>query len=366
MDFSKLNFQIGKDFSSKVHKLFGLPINSAGKPAGNGFLLLVSFSRKRSRLSDDSVVICLQSVLEGIAKDFAVFQLEEQIFRIAVSFKQVGFLTLNLNDVAREFFKLHFFLCNDLGGHGWGGCGRRRGRPGGSGGGGVEHGRCGRDPGAAVGWIGGQRADLGATGWSRGGAAGGAGKASVAQVEEEDVAWKFMISCTNTSLMMSFALPVDCPEKAEVKCDSLMEIVGSFPIQNDTYMGAPKILSDEFFSEEAKRSYPPVETEARRSPRIRNHNDGFKHNSCASKNCLACAATPPALTNKIIKKVGEDFCKIKPEAMTQDALSSKSKTKQAVGDKKAPKMVISSKKDKGNEKKDDDAVDQESNKKIKK
>lgn len=115
MDFSKLNFQIGKDFSSKVHKLFGLPINSAGKPAGNSFLLLVSFSRKRFRLSDDSVVICLQSVLEGIAKDFAVFQLEEQIFRIAVSFKQVGFLTLNLNDVACEFFKLHFFLCNDLG-----------------------------------------------------------------------------------------------------------------------------------------------------------------------------------------------------------------------------------------------------------
>jgi hypothetical protein len=116
MDFSKFNFQIGKDFSAKVRSLIGSQVPPSGDPAGLVFHLLVSFSRNRFRLTEDSVDTCLKSVLGGNSSDdFEVFHLEEQIFRFAVSSKQVGLMVIKLNSVACDWFKLGFFLLNDGG-----------------------------------------------------------------------------------------------------------------------------------------------------------------------------------------------------------------------------------------------------------
>jgi hypothetical protein len=115
MDTSKLNFDIGKVFSSKVFDVLGSWVTPNGKPAGRDFFLLVSFSRNRFRLTEDSVGLCLQSVLGGNAFDFNSLKLEDQIFRFTVSSKKVGLLILELSQVAEKFFKLAFFLCNDSG-----------------------------------------------------------------------------------------------------------------------------------------------------------------------------------------------------------------------------------------------------------
>jgi hypothetical protein len=108
-------------------------------------------------------------------------------------------------------------------------------------------------------------------------------------------AWKFMIGCTNSDSYMSFSLPARCPENAEVHCQIRIESKvaeeaesSPLPISSDcpsnvvassengkTAMGTEK--------GKGKAIIPQVETEARRSPRIRARNKGFKHNSCSEK-----------------------------------------------------------------------------------
>jgi len=50
-----------------------------------------------------------------------------------------------------------------------------------------------------------------------------------------------------------------------------------------------------------------VESEVRRSPRLKNAQKGFKANTCIDKNCLACRAMPPVLKKSQIKKLPLSF-----------------------------------------------------------
>ncbi|RLN04371.1 uncharacterized protein C2845_PM13G11500 [Panicum miliaceum] len=112
---------------------------------------------------------------------------------------------------------------------------------------------------------------------------------------------------------------------------------------------------------------PEIETSVRRSLRIRDKNDGFKHSSCADKTCLACAATPPAFAISTIKEIGEKVCKIASEKLSIEALSAKSSSKKVIGDKMTPSKVCSSNKEveKGKKKKVSDDAN-EASKKAKK
>ena len=53
-----------------------------------------------------------------------------------------------------------------------------------------------------------------------------------------------------------------------------------------------------------------VDTEVRRSDRIRNNNEGFKSKPCPDFNCLPCNASPPELQNKVVKNLSASFCKV--------------------------------------------------------
>ena len=74
-----------------------------------------------------------------------------------------------------------------------------------------------------------------------------------------------------------------------------------------------------------------VDTDVRRSPRLRAKTRGFKNSSCSSKNCLACNATPPGLPLNLIKAIGVDACMITPGTITEQSLLSKKNQKKAVG-----------------------------------
>lgn len=93
-----------------------------------------------------------------------------------------------------------------------------------------------------------------------------------------------------------------------------------------------------------------VETEARRSPRIRTRNNGFKHKGCPSRNCLACAAMPPTLSNKVMVKMGTNFCKMNVDNVSEDSLKGRSQEQQPIGSRRSSRKVISSKSQKGKEK----------------
>lgn len=115
MDLSSLNLSPGLVFSSNVRKYLGVYVNYTGKTASKEFVLLVSFSRFKFRLSSDAVGICLQAALGGTAKCFEAVKLQDQIFRFAVSYCDVGFLILKLRPFSCDQFKMAFHLCNDLG-----------------------------------------------------------------------------------------------------------------------------------------------------------------------------------------------------------------------------------------------------------
>jgi hypothetical protein len=179
-------------------------------------------------------------------------------------------------------------------------------------------------------------------------------------------AWNLLLQCSNSSSFMSFALPSSCPKNAEVRCSALEdepEVTSSLHGSNGEIPPAVPLAK-------VKPPPPTVETEARRSPRIRSKNGGFRHNSCPSKNCLACAATPPSLTPNVISKLGKDLCKISEDNLSLAHLSSKGKGKSVIGGKRGSKGNLSNKTDKGNgstSSKDDGAPeDQEASKKIKK
>nr|TKW37264.1 hypothetical protein SEVIR_1G036261v2 [Setaria viridis] len=113
-------------------------------------------------------------------------------------------------------------------------------------------------------------------------------------------AWRFMISCTSIVSTMSFVIPESCPVDKEPQCLS----------HRDSNRISPSSSEDLPVQKKKKSSTPHVETKARRSPRIRSRNDGFKHSSCAAKNCLACVAIPLTLPNTTLKRIEADYCKL--------------------------------------------------------
>jgi hypothetical protein len=156
-------------------------------------------------------------------------------------------------------------------------------------------------------------------------------------------AWNMLLQCSNSSSFMSFALPSSCPENAEVRCAALEAESEDISSQQGSN-SAPPISAN---STKVKPPPPTVETEARRSPRIRSKNGGFRHISCPSKNCLACAATPPSLAPNVLSRLGKDLCKISEENLSLDSLSSKGKGKSVIGGKRGSKGSLQSKVDKG-------------------
>jgi hypothetical protein len=174
-------------------------------------------------------------------------------------------------------------------------------------------------------------------------------------------AWKLLTNCANSNALMAFAIPAKCPENVEVSCQNLLEAdVSPSPLEtiNQQEDGNLVMEVEQQENEEVveilrkkkgKGLAPLVETEARRSPRIRSHNFGFKHNSCAVKNCLACAAVPPTLSKAAMKTVGEEVCKIKAGKMEDEELLGMKRGKSAIGDQRKKKPVEKNNNSEGSE-----------------
>ncbi|TVU01266.1 hypothetical protein EJB05_53305, partial [Eragrostis curvula] len=79
-----------------------------------------------------------------------------------------------------------------------------------------------------------------------------------------------------------------------------------------------------------------VESEVRRSTRIKSNHKGYNHSNCQNKQCFGCTAEPPTLSPSIIKNLGTDFCNLSPEKVKDEALKKKRKVKAPVGQKEKP------------------------------
>jgi hypothetical protein len=68
-----------------------------------------------------------------------------------------------------------------------------------------------------------------------------------------------------------------------------------------------------------------VVSEVRRSDRLKAISRGFKGKHCEKANCFCCSIEPPSLSKKVIRSPDIDFCKIKPGALSDEALQNKPK-----------------------------------------
>ena len=74
-----------------------------------------------------------------------------------------------------------------------------------------------------------------------------------------------------------------------------------------------------------KRTAAVVETEVRRSPRIKSSNKGFRSEGCKEKNCFACRVKPPTLKKENIRKIAIQFCNLDDYEICDDSLQGKRK-----------------------------------------
>lgn len=72
-----------------------------------------------------------------------------------------------------------------------------------------------------------------------------------------------------------------------------------------------------------KGQSPTVDSEVRRSPRVKEKNMGFKTNQCRVKNYLDCSTNPPTLPLESLKKIGTEFCQLNPDLLEEQLLAKK-------------------------------------------
>nr|TKW28031.1 hypothetical protein SEVIR_3G297000v2 [Setaria viridis] len=136
---------------------------------------------------------------------------------------------------------------------------------------------------------------------------------------------QLLLTGTSNSKTVTMSIPKSCPKQANIICSSS-------PVQ-DQVENRFNSDSNSRGQKKTKVSAPLVETEARRSPRIRTRNAGFKHSSCTSRNCLACAAVPPSLPTKTLVALGEDFYKVSKGTLSNEKLRRKIVKVKVIGDK---------------------------------
>jgi hypothetical protein len=85
----------------------------------------------------------------------------------------------------------------------------------------------------------------------------------------------------------------------------------------------------------ARRETPIVESQVRRSERVKKDSNGFKPSGCSSKKCICCSPSPPTLSVKVIKNLGVQFCKMDAEELTDEALLNKKRKADPVVRKKS-------------------------------
>lgn len=97
------------EFSAKARSLLGSPIVSPS-PDAYSFWLIASFARSKLKIDVTNVGHILQSILRGVASDFAVVEVKDWIFRFTMFSHEVGLLIYCLGTISDASFKVSFNL----------------------------------------------------------------------------------------------------------------------------------------------------------------------------------------------------------------------------------------------------------------
>ncbi|KAJ1267985.1 hypothetical protein BS78_07G101500 [Paspalum vaginatum] len=68
-----------------------------------------------------------------------------------------------------------------------------------------------------------------------------------------------------------------------------------------------------------------VESDVRRSERLKEKKKGYKSSQCKSKGWLACEVNPPILDESITRNLGHGFCQLSSDNLSDQKLNAKKK-----------------------------------------
>lgn len=150
--------------------------------------------------------------------------------------------------------------------------------------------------------------------------------------------WKLLTANCKQEETLLFHIPDGCATSQAPTCkyftlDLGKENEGISPAaHSSTGAGSPlqqvspnKALPlGEAISRKRREKEPMVETEVRRSDRIKKDNKSYRRKSCDAKSCLPCHAIPPLIQNLVVKNLTKSFCKVSEDEL-QDKLSKKPK-----------------------------------------
>lgn len=72
---------------------------------------------------------------------------------------------------------------------------------------------------------------------------------------------------------------------------------------------------------------PVVDSEVRRSSRVKGRTNGFKPSGCKITNCLGCKLDPPTIPIETLQAIGTEMCQMNAEEVEEATLIKKKKPK---------------------------------------
>ena len=148
--------------------------------------------------------------------------------------------------------------------------------------------------------------------------------------------WELFTAVENMDQAFLFHIPDKCPTSHAPICQAMEE---GTQVKGKENIGVAANMQDvesqallQPFGQDNLRKRrsgktPLVETEVRRSDRIKKDNAGYKRNSCSNNNCLPCNVVPPIIQKSVVKNLTASFCKV-AERELEDKLAKKPRRRQ--------------------------------------
>jgi hypothetical protein len=132
--------------------------------------------------------------------------------------------------------------------------------------------------------------------------------------------------CPNANLLCS---EINTGEKEIVDSSAELTIPDHLTSSLQTSLSTTVLLP----RKRKERQITMVDIDLRRSLIIKAYNSRFKPSGCGKKNYLGCDMDPPSLSTKVIRNLGEKFCKVALENLTESALCAPKTSNRVIGAK---------------------------------
>ena len=150
--------------------------------------------------------------------------------------------------------------------------------------------------------------------------------------------WHYILEGANKSQCRPFLMPVTCLSQHAPNCkmqemEQVASSVTAFSTPQSKPAVAPKPIlpsttTTVYVSKKRKEKAHLVDTEVRRSDRLQLLNNGFKKQTCQTKNCFPYNTVPPNITPKVVKNLSVSFCKAAAQDCSEEMLQQPKKKKQ--------------------------------------